>query len=361
MSYKDHVADRNASERVKAAGNTIPSGAKRSLSFSTRGTIGESSPLRADSNDDDTAHSSPTDDFSQPPAERETSSCTICLNTYEDRAVLESCHHEFCFSCILQWSTFSHTCPLCIRPFASCMHEIKNNEEYAIHQFEQLPRARSSSGSIAAGNTPALPHGIIRRLYGPPQWRRRNRDRPPPRFIPDSADELSVSDRQQAALENRRLVPWIRRELQAITTLSSSSASQSALSSDGNTVHSANSHDETDPGLEIIREYIIAVCKRYDLQTDQGQDLIRDFLHDHTEHFVHELMAFARSPFSIEAYDRVAQNVRGGGGDTTHLKTRIMQGVVELLHKVKRTKQVTGRRVGEQTMIIGMRGHTRVA
>ncbi|KAK3844057.1 MAG: hypothetical protein J3R72DRAFT_489190 [Linnemannia gamsii] len=344
MSYKDHVADRNASERVKAAGNTIPSGAKRSLSFSTRGTIGESSPLRADSNNDDTAHSSPTDDFSQPPVERETSSCTICLNTYEDRAVLESCHHEFCFSCILQWSTLSHTCPLCIRPFTSCMHEIKNNEEYAIHQFEPLPRARSSSGSTAAGNTSALPHGIIRRLYGPPQWRRRTRDRPPPRIIPDSADELSVSDRQQAALENRRnvyrnnlfvrhmgankisgfqqttpesfsifphrldrLVPWIRRELQAITTLSSSSASQSALSSDGNTVHSANSHDETDPGLEIIREYIIAVCKRYDLQTDQGQDLIRDFLYDHTEHFVHELMAFARSPFSIEAYDRVAQ------------------------------------------------------
>ncbi|KAG0274750.1 hypothetical protein BGZ95_009491, partial [Linnemannia exigua] len=104
-----------------------------------------------------------------------------------------------------------------------------------------------------------------------------------------------------------RLVPWIRRELQAITTISSPSASQPVLTSDGNTVHSANPHDEADSGLEIIREYIIAVCKRYDLQTDQGQDLIRDFLHDHTEHFVHELMAFARSPFSIEAYDRVAQ------------------------------------------------------
>ncbi|KAF9295014.1 hypothetical protein BGZ88_002939 [Linnemannia elongata] len=102
-----------------------------------------------------------------------------------------------------------------------------------------------------------------------------------------------------------RLVPWIRRELQAITTLSSFPPEAAGSASATRTTNSSN--DETDSGLEIIREYIIAVCKRYDLQTDQGQDLIRDFLHDHTEHFVHELMGFARSPFSMEAYDRAAQ------------------------------------------------------
>lgn len=102
-----------------------------------------------------------------------------------------------------------------------------------------------------------------------------------------------------------RLVPWIRRELQAITTLSSVPQEAPGSSSATHSTHSSN--EETDSGLEIIREYVIAVCKRYDLQTDQGQDLIRDFLHDHTEHFVHELMGFARSPFSMEAYDRAAQ------------------------------------------------------
>ncbi|KAG9070851.1 hypothetical protein KI688_008392 [Linnemannia hyalina] len=102
-----------------------------------------------------------------------------------------------------------------------------------------------------------------------------------------------------------RLVPWIRRELQAITTLSSAPPEAPGSASASRSTDSP--YEETDSGLEIIREYVIAVCKRYDLQTDQGQDLIRDFLLDHTEHFVHELMGFARSPFSMEAYDRAAQ------------------------------------------------------
>ncbi|KAF9139691.1 hypothetical protein BG015_001935 [Linnemannia schmuckeri] len=189
-------------------------------------------------------------------------------------------------------------------------------------------------------------------------------NRPPPA---DTADEQSVSDRQQAALEKRRnvyrnglfvrhmganrisgfqqitpetfrifpqrldrLVPWIRRELQAITTLSSLPLDASGGVGGTRSADNSNPHEETDSGLEIIREYIIAVCKQYDLQTDQGQDLIRDFLHDHTEHFVHELMGFARSSFSIEAYDRSAQYslpsspstavaVSGGGGNNGRL------------------------------------------
>ncbi|KAG0019823.1 hypothetical protein BGZ81_009591 [Podila clonocystis] len=98
-----------------------------------------------------------------------------------------------------------------------------------------------------------------------------------------------------------RLVPWIRRELQAILTLSPLASSSSSRSG-------PNPSGELLTGLELIREYITAVLKRYDLQTDQAQDLLRDFLHEHTEHFVHELMAFARSPFSMEAYDSVAQH-----------------------------------------------------
>ncbi|KAG0319633.1 hypothetical protein BGZ97_001755 [Linnemannia gamsii] len=265
----------------------------------------------------------------------------------------------------MQWSTLSHTCPLCIRPFTTCIHDIQDDQHFSTHQFEPLSHARSHSGRPTASDT-TLSHGIIRRLYGPPQFRRRTRNRPPQ---PESAEEQSVADRQQAALESRRnvyrnglfvrhiganrisgfqqitpetfrifpqrldrLVPWIRRELQAITTLNPSPRSEVPSQGLANptTTRSAdnNALEETDSGLEIIREYIIAVCRRYDLQTDQGQDLIRDFLHEHTEHFVHELMGFARSPFSIEAYDRSAQYtsssssssstpvvVPGGGGN----------------------------------------------
>lgn len=110
-----------------------------------------------------------------------------------------------------------------------------------------------------------------------------------------------------------RLVPWIRRELQAILSLSLSASSSSSSSRSDQGQHpppedsNPTASSELITGLELIREYITAVLKRYDLQTDQAQDLLRDFLHEHTEHFVHELMAFARSPFSMEAYDQAAQ------------------------------------------------------
>ncbi|KAF9918620.1 hypothetical protein BGZ65_012457, partial [Modicella reniformis] len=189
-----------------------------------------------------------------------------------------------------------------------------------------------------------VPYGIIRQLYGPPQRRRRYRNE---QRI-ESTEERSVSDQQQDALEKRRhvyrnrlfvkhmganrisgfqqitpetfkvfpqrldrLVPWIRRELRAILSLSTSSSSGGIDTSTTDDYHeqhpSRRRYEEIDTGLELIREYTIAVLKQYDLQTDPAQDLLRDFLHEHTEQFVHELMAFARSPHSIEAYDRAAQ------------------------------------------------------
>ncbi|KAF9927961.1 hypothetical protein FBU30_002749 [Linnemannia zychae] len=236
----------------------------------------------------------------------ETSRCPICLNVFDDRAVLESCHHEYCFSCITQWSSLSHTCPLCIQPFTSCIHRIQVDENYSTHFFEPRP------GRLTAADT-VVPHGTIRRLYGAPQWRSRPRNVYRNNLYVRHIGASRVSGFQQITPETfrmfpqrlDRLIPWIRRELQAITTLSATSSNSQQSNVDF--TRPVNAYEEIDSGLEIIREYIIAVCKRYDLQTDQGQDLIRDFLHDHTEHFVHELMGFARSPFSMEAYDRFAQ------------------------------------------------------
>ncbi|KAG0016238.1 hypothetical protein BGZ82_001162 [Podila clonocystis] len=130
-----------------------------------------------------------------------------------------------------------------------------------------------------------------------------------------------------------RLVPWIRRELQAILTLSPLASSSSSSRSD------PNPSGELWTGLELIREYITAVLKRYDLQTDQAQDLLRDFLHEHTEHFVHELMAFARSPFSMGAMmrrrrDRMVrqgadQRIARTGETTGMIDPRVLAEMVE--------------------------------
>ncbi|KAF9363829.1 hypothetical protein BGX34_003207 [Mortierella sp. NVP85] len=281
----------------------------------------------------------------------DSSHCVICLNTCEDRTVLATCHHEFCFHCILQWSMVSRSCPLCVQIFDSCIHNIKGDQIYTVHRFEELSSTSSAPASSSSSpsthtttlNRPSMtvPYGIIRQLYGPPQnrgRRYRNQQRS------ESTEERSVAEQQQRALEKRRhvyrnrlfvrhmgankisgfqqvtpetfkvfphklnrLIPWIRRELRAIFTLSSSSATILATADYHEQHPSRHRYEEIDTGLELTREYIIAVLKRYDLQTDQAQDLLRDFLHEHTELFVHELMAFARSPYSIEAYDQAAQ------------------------------------------------------
>jgi hypothetical protein len=39
--------------------------------------------------------------------------CPICLSRVQERAFTESCLHEFCFSCIEEWSRDHNRCPVC--------------------------------------------------------------------------------------------------------------------------------------------------------------------------------------------------------------------------------------------------------
>ncbi|KAG0322590.1 hypothetical protein BGZ99_003247, partial [Dissophora globulifera] len=64
--------------------------------------------------------------------EQDLTHCVICLNPCEDRTALVTCHHEFCFHCILQWSMISHSCPLCVQTFDSCIHNIQDDGRYAV-------------------------------------------------------------------------------------------------------------------------------------------------------------------------------------------------------------------------------------
>ncbi|TPX50085.1 hypothetical protein SeMB42_g02358, partial [Synchytrium endobioticum] len=77
-----------------------------------------------------------------------------------------------------------------------------------------------------------------------------------------------------------RLVPWIRRELKVL------------LRNDN---------------VEMVKDYILAVIQKFDLQSDMAIALLSDFLFEDSELFIHELVAFATSPFDIEAYDAAVQ------------------------------------------------------
>ncbi|KAG0258347.1 hypothetical protein BG011_003339 [Mortierella polycephala] len=262
--------------------------------------------------------------------------CVICLNACEDRSILETC-----------------------QPQLNAQGRRFNHRFEPLHSTSQKASSSSSVSRSSSNQT----YGIIRQLYGPPQRRRRFRNSQHT-SVHESPDERSITEQQQQALERRRhiyrrrvfvkhiganrisgfqqitpqtfkifphrldrLIPWIRRELRAILSLSSDDNTKPVISGQHSATEDVRSYryEEIDTGLEVIREYIIAVMKRYDLQTDQAQDLLRDFLHEHTEHFVHELMAFARSPHSIDAYDRTSQYndvvVSGSSGTSSGIGT----------------------------------------
>lgn len=52
--------------------------------------------------------------------------CPICLRELEDRtaAVLTTCIHAYCISCIRKWSNLKRTCPLCNAQFDSWFTKI---------------------------------------------------------------------------------------------------------------------------------------------------------------------------------------------------------------------------------------------
>lgn len=62
-----------------------------------------------------------------------------------------------------------------------------------------------------------------------------------------------------------------------------------------------------DDDLDIIIDYIFAILKTHQIQSDEAQNLLRSVLHEHAVLFAHELLCFARSPLNVEAYDAAVQ------------------------------------------------------
>ncbi|KRX03041.1 hypothetical protein PPERSA_08116 [Pseudocohnilembus persalinus] len=51
--------------------------------------------------------------------------CGICYCNIEEQGLLNSCRHEFCFSCINRWSKKENTCPICKRRFINIKRKWK--------------------------------------------------------------------------------------------------------------------------------------------------------------------------------------------------------------------------------------------
>lgn len=56
--------------------------------------------------------------------------CSICLGKLINTSFTDSCLHQFCFNCLLQWSKIKTECPLCKQTFKSIIHNVRSEEDY---------------------------------------------------------------------------------------------------------------------------------------------------------------------------------------------------------------------------------------
>lgn len=88
--------------------------------------------------------------------------CSICLGKLVNKSFTDSCLHQFCFGCLLQWSKIKTECPLCKQSFTSIIHNVRSEKDY--DQYH-VPRE-------LAQNLPLLSTGMDLTLEGrlPSRW-----------------------------------------------------------------------------------------------------------------------------------------------------------------------------------------------
>ncbi|XP_021164127.2 topoisomerase I binding, arginine/serine-rich a [Fundulus heteroclitus] len=266
------------------------------------------------------------------------SKCPICLDAFHDMSYLDRCLHKFCFRCILEWSKNKPECPLCKQPFGSIYHSIKSDQDFQKYEVKQ--QVESASFGYFEGvrfryrTTLAGVHRQMRRTSPPPDngvmfeasagLTQQRRDRYIRRMMTRLAarrraasEGRAVSDvREQEMINFRRelyrrgvrvrvvrdggrsretsaefyrrnpaclhrLVPWLKRELMVL------------YGAHGSLVN-------------IVQHIIMSRITRYDMEDGAIQEELRPFLQGRTEHFLHEFLNFAKSPFNMEAYDQHA-------------------------------------------------------
>lgn len=266
------------------------------------------------------------------------SKCPICLDVFNNISYLDLCLHKFCFRCIQEWSKNKAECPLCKQPFNSIYHSIKSEQDFKQYDLQPLDNGSFGTfGGVRFRYRTTLT-GINRQRQGrtslPPdngvmfEASTNNPQQPQDRYIQHMMMRLesrrraeregrAVSNIQEQEMINfrrelyrrgvrvrsvrdrgrtrdvsadflrsnpaclHRLVPWLKRELTVL------------YGSHGSLVN-------------IVQHIVMSQITRYDMDDGAIQEELRPFLLGRTEHFLHEFSSFAKSPFDMKGYDRVA-------------------------------------------------------
>nr|XP_057934343.1 topoisomerase I binding, arginine/serine-rich a [Doryrhamphus excisus] len=265
------------------------------------------------------------------------SKCPICLDIFNNISYLDICLHKFCFRCIHEWSKNKAECPLCKQPFKSIYHSIKSEKDFK--QYDLKPVTNGSFGMFGGvrfryrttltgmqrqrwGRTSPPPdNGVLfESSVNPPQQH--------PRYIRRMM--MRMAAKRRAASEGRplqnvreqemvnfrrelyrqglrvrtvrdggrcrdtsadfyrrnpaclhRLIPWLKRELLVL--------------------YGAHGYL-----VNVVQHIIMSRITRVDMEDRAMQEDLRPFLQGRTDHFLHEFISFAKSPFNLEAYDQHA-------------------------------------------------------
>ncbi|XP_050499742.1 E3 ubiquitin-protein ligase Topors-like isoform X4 [Diabrotica virgifera virgifera] len=239
--------------------------------------------------------------------------CAICLGSFSNKCVSDTCLHQFCFKCLLEWSKIKAECPLCKQPFTRILHNIKNNGEYDEHVVDILANDLTAEEihveEIREYNTflpNALPPTRHHFHFRHSAYHRRRREIPrremPRREIPTTtAFRRSVYTRnlwaiappdvdgnfmactpeyfRQAPLTRNRLVPWLNRELNALL------------------------YDNTQLVMRLVDTILDMLLQRH-ICSRTFRNVLLEHLNIRTDHFIHEFFSFMKSRFDMIGYDR---------------------------------------------------------
>ncbi|XP_058459548.1 E3 ubiquitin-protein ligase Topors [Malaya genurostris] len=276
--------------------------------------------------------------FSPPPK------CAICLGKCRQKCYTDSCRHQFCYRCLLEWSKIKAECPLCKQVFRSIIYKQKTFGRYEEHIISIVPPASPPSTASGpgigptGGGTGRAPPQVYHRLdftlsqtprftysatlrvqpsqserlqqlflhqsgdvqrfsreypddsipsrQNGPEWRRyiyhrRLHARPLP-DINGRFRECSAAFYRENPAQIHRLMPWINRELIALCR--------------GNPAQ-----------VTLIMENFTNLLMTHDITSPAFRERVSYWGRTRSVHFIHELLNFARSPYDMIGYDRCVQ------------------------------------------------------
>lgn len=87
------------------------------------------------------ASTSQGESSSPPPGDEEKTKCAICLGDLVNKSYSNSCCHQFCFGCLLEWSKVKPECPLCKSSFTTIIHNIRSDNVYDEYHVPPIMRS----------------------------------------------------------------------------------------------------------------------------------------------------------------------------------------------------------------------------